>query len=277
MKKTRSVSSDFPAVEDQALPRPAKAEAPTDDERRAFTACRLELASLIQKDFDARMTPTVKLVALYLLECVNSETLLCFPSYRTILETLSLGKSEKTVQRAIAVLRKRGWLYVWRPNPTKSNRFVFLRNDAVVTQILDYQDYMKARREEDRLEREERERTQMSGQELDVGTQMSDGERTPVSGKSFNVIHEPVLGIEYRDTTLDANSFTRVNVLETEIAYPKPENEAAGQKFLAEICEGREPLEIVREVLMGFLMAGSLTPAKAEAMLRPAARKMEAA
>ncbi|MGK6313703.1 helix-turn-helix domain-containing protein [Neorhizobium sp. DT-125] len=267
--------ADFPSVEDQALPWPAKLDNPTDEERKTFTNRRLELDSLIRRDFHTSMTPTVKLIASYLLECVNSETLLCFPSYRTILETLSLGKNEKTVQRAIDVLRKRGWLYSWRPDRNKSNRFIFLRNDAVVSQILDYQDAMRVRREEDRIEREERERTQMSGREMAIGTQMSVRERTPMSGKSFNVIRELSLGIEGKTYLIEGNDCAMVKAGDQEAAYPIPENEQEAENILAEICAGREPIKIIRDVLHGFLMAGNLTPAKADSML--SAKQKEAA
>lgn len=59
---------DFPLIDDQALPWPKKAEQPTDEERKVFTVARLELMSLINRDFDRRMTATVKLIAGFLLE-----------------------------------------------------------------------------------------------------------------------------------------------------------------------------------------------------------------
>lgn len=41
---------DFPPIQDQALPWPQKPEQPTAEERKAFTAARLELRHLIDRD-----------------------------------------------------------------------------------------------------------------------------------------------------------------------------------------------------------------------------------
>ncbi|RVI69347.1 helix-turn-helix domain-containing protein [Sinorhizobium meliloti] len=261
---------DFPSVEEQALPWPKKAKQPTDDERKAFTAARLELMSFINRDFDGRMTPTVKLVASYLLESVNSETLLCFPSYRTILETLCIGKNEKTVERAIAVLRERGWLYVWRPDRTRSNRFVFLKNEQVVSQILDYQDHMRTIREEDRLERE---RTRMSVREIGIGTQMSVREPTPMSGKSFKVIHEPFSSIEREGYLIEGNSYAAVSTGDDAVQpFPTPRNDDEAESLLDAICAGTSTTGAIRRTLKLFLMGGTLSPQRAVNILGGEAR-----
>lgn len=259
----RKLPDDFPHVDEQALPSPAKPEQPTDDERRAFTARRLEMQSFIMRDFASEMTPTVKMVGLHLLECVNSETLRCFPSYRTILETLSLGKNEKTVQRAIEVLRNRGWLYSWRPDRKKSNHFVFLKNEAVVSQILDYQDAKRARREEDRLEREEYERTQMSVRELPERTQMSVRERTPMSGKSFNIIPEPISSIEQGASLIGANDYESVKVGDDDIQpFDVPQTDEEAEKLLDEVFAWAEKPSnpVQRRALKSILVEGKLTP-----------------
>lgn len=255
----------FPPIEEQALPWPIKAEEPTDQERKAFTAARLELMSLINRDFDKRMTATVKLIACFLLESVNSETLRCFPSYRTILETLCVVKSEKTIERAIAVLRERGWIYSWRPDRTKSNHFVFLKNEQVVSQILNYQDYMRGVREEDRLERE---RTRMSVREMSTGTQMSVREQTSVSGKSFKVIHEPFFSIENDGSLIEANPYAAASRGDLGMQrYPDPLNTREAESMLDDICAGRSISDRVRESLMESLRAGMLTPRIAEKLL----------
>lgn len=252
--------NDFPPIEEQALPWPIKAEEPTDQERKAFTAARLELMSLINRDFDRRMTATVKLIAGFLLESVNSETLRCFPSYRTILDTLCVVKSEKTIERAIGVLRERGWIYSWRPDRTKSNHFVFLKNEQVVSQILNYQDYMRGVREEDRLERE---RTRMSVREMSTGTQMSVREQTSVSGKSFNVIHEPISSIEKGDNLIEINPYAALSSGNEDLQplqVPKNDREAEG--VLDAICLDLPEALHVRSHLKFLLTAGALTKRK---------------
>lgn len=256
---------DFPSIEEQALPWPKKAEQPTDEERKAFTASRLELMSLINRDFDRRMTATAKLIAGFLLESVNSETLRCFPSYRTILETLCVVKSEKTIERAIAVLRERGWIYSWRPDRTKSNHFVFLKNERVVSQILNYQDHMRGRREEDRLERD---RTRMSVREIETRTQMSVREQTSVSGKSFKVIHEPFFSIEKDGYLTEANPYAAASRGDLSMQrYPVPIDVREAESMLNDICAGRSHSDRVREGLMESLCAGMLTPRIAEKIL----------
>jgi hypothetical protein len=251
---------DFPSIEEQALPWPKKAEQPTDEERKAFTASRLELMSLINRDFDRRMTATVKLIAGFLLESVNSETLRCFPSYRTILETLCVVKSEKTVERAIAVLRERGWIYSWRPDRTKSNHFVFLKNERVVSQILNYQDHMRGRREEDRLERD---RTRMSVREIEIRTQMSVREQTSVSGKSLKVIREPFSGIEEGDYLIEANPYAAISSGNEDLQpMPVPHNDREAEGMLDAICEDMPEAIHVRSHLKFLLTAGALTKRK---------------
>lgn len=263
----KKLPDDFPPVEDHALPWPAKLGAPTDEERKAFTVRRLELQSYIMKDFDVRMTPTAKLVALYLLGCVNSETMRCFPSYRNILDTLCVGKDEKNVQRAINALRERGWVYTFRPDRNKSNHFVFLRNEAVVLQILSYQDEKRTCREEERTDRELNEQTLVSGRKIKQRTLKSARERTPVSGKSFNTIHEPILGIERERYLIDGSVYASHEGEVAEIAYPVPASEQEAAQMLDEICSGRDPLASVRGLLMMFLKEGTLTPAKVDRIL----------
>ncbi|MEY9782292.1 helix-turn-helix domain-containing protein [Sinorhizobium fredii] len=256
---------DFPSIDDQALPWPQKPEQPTAEERKAFTAARLELKHLIDRDFDRRMTATVKLIAGFLLESVNSETLRCFPSYRTILETLCVVKSEKTIERAIAVLRERGWIYSWRPDRTKSNHFVFLKNERVVSQILNYQDHMRGRREEDRLERD---RTRMSVREIETRTQMSVREQTSVSGKSFKVIHEPFFSIEQEGYLIEANPYATASCGDPRMQrFPEPVGIREAESMLQDICAGRSISDRVRERLMESLLAGMLTPRIAEKIL----------
>jgi hypothetical protein len=254
---------DFPEDVDQALPWPAKDEDPTDGERRAFTAARLEMDGYIKRDFHRSMTPTAKLVGSFLLESVNSETLRCFPSYRTILETLSLGKNEKTVQRAVEALRKRGWIYVWRPDRNRSNHFVFLRNDSVISQILNYQDAMRVRREEDRLERD---RTQMSVRGEEQRTQMSVREQTPMSGKSFKIIHEPIVSIEEEGSFIEGNEYASVSQGdEANMPFAIPESDEEAENLLNGIFErtGKKNFPALRNALKFRLLEGSLTPALA--------------
>ncbi|ATB03600.1 helix-turn-helix domain-containing protein [Sinorhizobium meliloti] len=251
---------DFPSIEEQALPWPTKAEEPTDQERKTFTAARLELLSLINRDFDRRMTATVKLIAGFLLESVNSETLRCFPSYRTILETLCVVKSEKTIERAIAVLRERGWIYSWRPDRTKSNHFVFLKNEQVVSQILNYQDYVRGLREEDRLERE---RTRMSVREGGTGMQMSVREQTSVSGKSFNVIHEPISSIEKEGDLIEANPYAARSSGDGDMQrLPIPNDDREAESMLDAICADMPEADYIRGHLKFLLIAGALTKRK---------------
>lgn len=192
----------------------------------------------------------------------------CFPSYRTILESLgTIGKTEKTVQRAVEALRKRGWLYVWRPDRKKSNNFLFLANEEVIAEILDYQDRMRMRREEDREEREEHERTLMSGREVPKRPQMSVHERTPMSGKSFNGTHELRLGIEEGGNPLEGNVYASTSRGdEANIPLQRPGSEEEAERQVSEILAAFEVPEnlALRITLKRRLLDGVLTPARAK-------------
>lgn len=264
----RPLPKDFPEPDDLALPFPARAGDPTDDERKSFTAARMRLQADIMRDWAKPMTPTVKLIACFLLESVNSETHLCFPSYRTIAETLGIGK-EKTVQRGIQALVDRKWLYSWRPDRTRSNYYVFLKNDGVVQQILDYQMSLRDAREADRIERE---RTQMSTRNMVNGPQMSVRERAQMSGKSFNVIHETILGIE-REISLESNPYESGSGDNPEMpfAIPVDQNEADAvmAAIMADVTLKYAPKKNREKLIRAALMHGTLTPGWLGRMFEP--------
>ncbi|MEY9631304.1 helix-turn-helix domain-containing protein [Sinorhizobium fredii] len=256
--------ANLPPLEERALPYPKIDGRPTPEERTAFTAARLDLQKWITRDFHKSMNPTVKLVACFLLECVNSEKLYCFPSYRMICEALSLGK-EKTAQRALQTLRQRGWIFSWRLNRTSSNNYLFLKNEKVIAQIADYQTCMKDARDEDRRVREQ---TQMSGRKMASGTLLSGREQTQVSGKSFKVIHESFSSIEQDGYLIEANPYAAASRGDPSMQrYPVPIDGPEAERMLDDICAGRQNSDRVRETLMESLLAGMLTPRIAEKVL----------
>ena len=133
-----------------ALPLPINPEKPTAAETATFTSAKLDRIDWIIRDPDPRMTSTAKLTAIFLLQCVNQKRMLqCNPSYRTIADTLGF-KSEKTAERAVALLEECGWVAVIRFNRKKSNRYIFLPNDARTKAIDEYHTIMAVKRTEER-------------------------------------------------------------------------------------------------------------------------------
>lgn len=238
---------------------------PSDEERKAFTAARLELQGWILRDFHKTMTPTVKAVGIFLLESVNSETLFCYPSYRTICETISIGK-EKTVQRAIAALVARGWLYAWRTSRTDTYNYLFLKNEEKVAQIADYLDAKRDAREEDRKRRDW---TSMTTRENDSGRQMSTRERTKMSTKSMNGTHEVFLGIEGGEFSIGGNPYAIASCGADDLdsPYDVPTDPDEAEVVLDQICNGHSVHRLLRKTLKDFLLHGTLTPIRAMRML----------
>ncbi|PCK86362.1 helix-turn-helix domain-containing protein [Rhizobium sophoriradicis] len=255
---------DFPDRDKWAMMPPKIEGKPSDEERKAFTAARLELQGWILRDFDKTMTPTVKAVGIFLLESVNSETLFCYPSYRTICETLSIGK-EKTVQRAISALVARGWLYAWRTSRTDTYNYLFLKNEQKVSQIAEHLTSKRDAREEDRKRRDW---TFMTTREIDLGRQMSTRERTKMSTKSFNGTHEVFSSIESGEFSLgEAPCAVASCGDDNNSPYEVPIDETDAENVLDQICHGYAVHHLVRGTLKDFLLHGTLTPSRAICLL----------
>lgn len=253
-----------PPQHEWALQFPMIEGKPTNEERKVFTAARLELQSWIMRDFDKTMTTTVKAVAVFLLESVNSETLFCYPSYRTICETISIGK-EKTVQRAIAALVARGWLYAWRTSRTDTYNYLFLKNEEKVSQIADYLTAKRDAREEDRKRRDW---TFLTTRENGLGPQMSTRERTKMSTKSFNGTHEVFSSIESAEFSIEQNPYAVASYGDdTNSPYQVPIDENEAENVLDQICHGHAVHHLVRGTLKDFLLHGTLTPTRALGLL----------
>ena len=85
-------------------------------ERRPFREVKLQWLELLSCDAD--ISDNAKCVALHIItRYVNGHTEEAWPSYRTIAE--SLGKSVKTIQRAIHDLELGGWFDVVRGNGSR--------------------------------------------------------------------------------------------------------------------------------------------------------------
>jgi len=220
---------------------------PTVKEAQLFTSAKLDRLDWILRDPDPRMSPTAKIVGVFLLQCVNSETLQCNPSYRTIADVLGF-KTEKTAERAISALVDCGWLAIRRFNRTKSNRYVFLANDARTKAIDDYQIVMADKRADDRSTFLEQ--TNLSGRNVLEQTFLSGPEQTNLSGKHLKGTPEVTYGYEEEE---------RIKVSAT-LPYPIPESEEQLADMLANLFDGCRLSSHLMVAMRKMLMAGTLTP-----------------
>lgn len=82
---------------------------------------------------DHRLSDGAKLVAVVLCDTfANSKTALCYPGVKTLAETL--GKSERSIRRALAELREAGWIVTEAGRrPHDRQGFIFTKGDGTVT------------------------------------------------------------------------------------------------------------------------------------------------
>ncbi|WAJ31169.1 helix-turn-helix domain-containing protein [Antarcticirhabdus aurantiaca] len=116
--------------------------------RKSFTSAKLDAQDWIM--CDPVLPVNAKLVGIYLLSCVNSETGQCNPAIETIADDLSLSK--RVVERAVADLKAAGWVEVRRYDRRKSNRYVFVDNRVRATAIDDRRAMLRDARRELRLD-----------------------------------------------------------------------------------------------------------------------------
>jgi hypothetical protein len=256
-----------------ALPAPQNPDRPTPQEITAFTSAKLDLMNLILRDHRRQMNPSAKNTAIYLLQCVNSATLQCNPSYQTIADALGF-KNEKTAERAIKAVKACGWIDIRRFNRAKSNRYVFLANAAVAKAIDEYQDHL---REQRKAEREENERlaldqTKMSGRMRRDQTFQSPLDQTKMSGKHLNGTPEVFSSNEERDPlkigSVPTNGYAAAKADDQGIPFPPPASEEELADMMSRLFTGFALGPLTMKRMRTLLAAGRLTPAIVEGQRR---------
>ena len=254
-----------------ALPVPLNPEKPTTAEVASFTSAKLDRLNWIIRDPDPRMTSTAKLAGVFLLQCVNSETLQCNPSYRTIADTLGF-KSEKTAERAVEALETCGWVAIMRFNRNKSNRYVFLPNEARTKAIDEYHTVMAVKRADDRAILEQ---TKLSGRALLEQTSVSGPDQTKLSGKHLKGTPE-VDSLYEGEELLRGSAVPLSPVNEYAVArgddphnpYERPNSEEEAITMLEALLQGSDPSPGVMRYFREKLMNGELTPAMSSSNAR---------
>lgn len=194
----------------------------SDDERKAlkaeaqrrFVKAKAEWARLVRKDRTPGLTRTAKLIAIYLIDCLNFETGRCFPSYEVIAD--ELGISEKTVSRSMKTLAAAGWISLRRARRNLPTFYFFHAPEEKVKRILDMDDALResreARREDRRypiIEHEEAPAlTSQTDKNVRSATIRADipvqSDRTFLGGEHKNRTPENVLGTDIEGYTLRA-------------------------------------------------------------------------
>ncbi|PWJ73845.1 helix-turn-helix protein [Pseudaminobacter salicylatoxidans] len=121
--------------------------------RAAFNSARARLQKWIQKDRNPLMTKTVKLIAIYLLGCVNFESGRCNPTHETIAD--EFGISERQVRRLIPKIREAGWISYTRAAYNRPTFYTFHAPMEVIDRIQETDAALKNEREQRRQERNE--------------------------------------------------------------------------------------------------------------------------
>lgn len=247
-----------------ALPMPRNPEKPTVQEITAFTSAKLDLINWILRDHRPIMNPSAKITAIYLLQCVNSTSLQCNPSYQTIADAMGF-KNEKTAERAVKAVKACGWLDIRRFNRNKSNRYVFLANTSVAKAIDEYQDHLRDQRKAEReAEQAHLEQTNLSGRTAVERTFASPLEQTNLSGKHLKRTPEVITlneGEELsKEGSVPSNGYDTSDD-DLHIPFPAPSSEkelAATFSTLFADCR-LGPLAMTR--MRKLLADGKLTPA----------------
>ncbi|TIT07318.1 MAG: hypothetical protein E5W74_26715 [Mesorhizobium sp.] len=246
-----------------ALPMPKKPEKPTVQEISAFTSAKLDLINWILRDHRPMMNPSAKITAIYLLQCVNSTTLQCNPSYQTIADAMGF-KNEKTAERAVKAVKACGWIDIRRFNRNKSNRYVFLANASVAKAIDEYQDHLRDQRKAEReSELAKLEQTNLSGRTVPDPTFLSPLEQTNLSGKHLKGTPE-VGSLKERGEDLSRHGSVLSSSSPDDVPYPVPASEAEATAMLEQLAAGHALSPGVMKVFRRHMMAGTLTPAMVE-------------
>jgi len=131
----------------------------SDDERkvlraeaqRQFVKAKAEWTRFVRKDRTPGLTRTAKLIAIYLIDCLNFETGRCFPSHEAIAD--ELGINEKTVSRSMKAIVAAGWVSLRRARRNLPTFYFFHAPEEKVKRILDMDDALRESREARREDR----------------------------------------------------------------------------------------------------------------------------
>ena len=118
---------------------------------KQFTKAKAQFMGWVRKDRDPRMNGTAKLITGYLVDCLNFETGLCFPSHETIAD--EIGKSARTVERTIPRIIEAGWISIRR---VRRNAPTFYRFHAPAEKVKRIEECAVALKENREARREER-------------------------------------------------------------------------------------------------------------------------
>ncbi|MER9590936.1 helix-turn-helix domain-containing protein [Mesorhizobium australicum] len=247
-----------------ALPMPRNPEKPTAQEITAFTSAKLDLINWILRDQRPTMNPTAKNTAIYLLQCVNSTTLQCNPSYQTIADAMGF-KNEKTAERAVKAVKACGWIDIRRFNRKKTNRYVFLANTSVAKAIDEYQDHLRDQRKAERVaEQAHLEQTNMSGRTAVEQTFSSPLEQTNMSGKHLKGTPEVIMLNEGEDLSMEgsvpSNGYATKDD-DLHIPFPAPSSEKELASTLSTLFAGYALSPLTMSRMRTLLASGRLTPA----------------
>jgi hypothetical protein len=119
--------------------------------RGAFTKAKAEYTSFMLQDRDSRMTQTAKTITVGLLEHLNFDNGRCDPSHQLIAD--KLGLSRRTVERLVPKIAAAGWVEIKRRGCKATNIYRFRVSATKVAAIMDYADYLRDRRIEEREKR----------------------------------------------------------------------------------------------------------------------------
>lgn len=255
----------------------------------AFNSARAQLRNWIQQDRSPLMYGSAKEVAYYLIECVNFETGLCFPSHETIADRL--GIVERQVRRLMPRIAERGWIEIIRAARNKPTFYKLLAPERVVKDIEEGAHALKAVRDACREDRRYPHFLELEPSPEDVAALLNGPEMSaqPQSDRTFwghsvrtSASGEHLKGTPPNDSlheegrplrvSAEGNPYALMRDGEMDVPYTVPVDAADLEATLRAITSDlRNPPSGLMKFFRVKLMDGSLTPAMVEEYRRTAA------
>ncbi|ESX03407.1 hypothetical protein X769_18265 [Mesorhizobium sp. LSJC268A00] len=256
--------------------------------RKQFYADKGEFAAWIRKDRDSRMDATAKLVATYLVECLNFETGRCDPSYEAISD--ELGLSYRTVERVVPRIAAAGWVDRTRRGKTTTNFYTIRVAVSKVKALEELVAGLRQLRSDKRAERRQGPNSDRSDLRDLAGHSHNDPTQPVGHDPTQPVGHDPTrMGGKPMKGTYEAEPLNEILSTDSEgmalggygadrtderhIPFTMPQTDDEAEEMVMAWLDGRPPRTVMAlfDDIRERLSSGTLTPAELEKLLQVAA------
>lgn len=201
----------------------------------AFVKAKAQLTGWIRQDRNPLMTKTAKLVAAYLIECLNFETGRCFPSHETIAD--HLGISDRQVRRVIPRIVKAGWLSVVRVRRNAPTFYRFHAPEEAIRRIEEGALALRQSREDRRVDRRFPNLIEHVSMPEQQAVFLTPPDRTSASGEYLRQTSE-IDWLYEEEEPLKVTAVLYGQDDEGDYVFPVPVDDADADRMLDEILDG---------------------------------------